>query len=402
MEVFKINILFLTLVFSESRGIYTDLMQEMKAKGNEVYVVTPIERKYKKDTNLTKINGLNVLRVKTGNIQKVNKIEKGISTLMLEKQLIKAIDKHLSHIKFDLVVYSTPPITFSNAVKYVKNRDNAKTYLMLKDIFPQNAVDIGMIKKEGILYKIFRKKEIDLYNISDYIGCMSKGNVDYLLKHNEFINKEKVEILPNTITPINLEKLDNKEITEIRERYKIPLNKTIFIYGGNLGKPQGIDFLIECIKENENKMNSFFLIIGSGTEYTKLENFIRDNNIQNTRLYSYMIKEEYDNVVKACDVGLVFLDSRFTIPNIPSRILSYMEYGMPIVAATDKSTDLGKILEDGKFGMWSESNDINQFYINIDKLCNDSDLLSQMGDNAKNYLEKNYTSEISYEIIMSH
>ena len=92
------NILFLTLGRVESRGIYTDLMQEMKCRENEVYVVTPIERKNNQETSLSKIDGLNVLKVKTGNIQKVNKIEKGISTLMLEKQFIRAIDEYLQSI----------------------------------------------------------------------------------------------------------------------------------------------------------------------------------------------------------------------------------------------------------------------------------------------------------------
>ena len=396
------NILFLTLVFSESRGIYTDLMKEMKARGNEVYVVTPIEKKYEQETSLTNIDGLNVLKVKTGNIQKVNKIEKGISTLMLEKQLIKAIDKHLGDIKFDLIVYSTPPITFSKAVNHVKNRDGASTYLMLKDIFPQNAVDMKMFKENGLLYKFFRKKEIDLYNTSDYIGCMSQGNVHFVLNHNNFIPKDNVEILPNTITPINQDILDDNDKKEIRSKYNIPTDKTVLVYGGNLGKPQGIDFLIECIKHNEKRSNTFFLIIGSGTEYTKVENYIKENNIKNTGLYSYMPKEDYDNVVRACDVGLVFLDKRFTIPNIPSRILTYMEFGMPIIAATDKNTDLGNIIQSGGFGLWSESKSVEDFYFNVDKICNDKQLAKTMGINGRKYLEENYTSENAYEIIMKH
>lgn len=396
------NILFLTLVFSESRGIYTDLMEEMRARGNEVYVVTPIERRHNRETNLTKINGLNVLRVKTGNIQKVNKIEKGISTLMLEKQFIKAIDKYLSNVKFDLIVYSTPPITFSNAVDYVKKRDRAKTYLMLKDIFPQNAVDIEMMNKNGLLYKFFRKKEVSLYKISDYIGCMSQGNVDFLLKHNDFIQKDKVEILPNTITPLKLEMLAKEEINKIRSKYSIPINKTVLVYGGNLGKPQGIDFIIDCIKENEKRKDTFFLVIGSGTDYNKLENYIKENNIKNTCIYSYMPKDDYDNVVKACDIGLVFLDNRFTIPNIPSRILTYMEFGMPIIAATDKNTDLESILENGEFGLWSESGNIADFYKNVDILCKNKNLLDEMGINGRLYLEDKYTSETSYKVIMKH
>lgn len=395
------NILFLTLGFSNSRGIYTDLVQKMKEE-NEVYVVTPIEKKYKQATNLSKCNGLNVLKVKTGNIQKVNKIEKGISTLMIEKQFIKAIDKYLNDVKFDLIVYSTPPITLSNVVKHIKKRDGSKTYLMLKDIFPQNAVDIEMIKKDSLLYKFFRNKEIGLYNVSDVIGCMSQGNVEFVLKNNDYVEKEKVEILPNTITPLRLEKLDKDNINKIRNKYNIPKDKTVLVYGGNLGKPQGIDFIIECIKQNEKRNDTFLLIIGSGTDYGKISGFIKENSIKNTIIYSYMQKEDYDNVVKACDIGLVFLDKRFTIPNIPSRILTYMEFGMPIVAATDRNTDLNKILEDGNFGLWSESNKVEDFYENIDKLIEDKDLRTNMGNNGRIYLEKKFTSERAYDIIIKH
>lgn len=396
------NILFLTLAFSESRDIYTDLMQKMNKEGNDVYVITPLERRLNQKTSLKNIDGLNVLKVKTGNIQKVNIIEKGISTLLLESQFIKAIDKYFNNIRFDLVVYSTPPITFFKVVSYIKKRDGASTYLMLKDIFPQNAVDIGMIKKNSLLYEFFRKKEISLYQTSDYIGCMSQGNVDFILRNNEYISKDKVEVLPNTITPLKTEKLKVDEINQIRNKYKIPTNKTVLVYGGNLGKPQGIDFIIDCVRENEKRDNTFILIIGSGTDYNKLDNYIKENNISNSSLYSHMPKEDYDDVVKACDIGLVFLDKRFTIPNIPSRILSYMEFSMPIIAATDIHTDLRKILSNGKFGLWSESGNIDDFYKNVEILCNDKELLFDMGSNGRVFLEQNYTSENSYNIIMDH
>lgn len=396
------NILFLTLGFSESRGIYTDLMQEMKKEGHNVYVVTPVEKRLNQATNLSVVNGLSVLKVKTGNIQKVNIIEKGISTLMLERQFINAIDKYLGDVKFDLIVYSTPPITFCNAVTYVKKRDGAKTYLMLKDIFPQNAVDIGMIRKESLIYKFFRRKEIKLYEKSDYIGCTSQGNVDYLLNHNDFISRKKVEILPNTITPLELEYLSINEKKLLRDKYNIPINKTVLVYGGNLGKPQGVDFIIDCIKENENRHDTYFLIIGSGTEYGKLENYIKNNNIQNTSIHSFMPKEDYDKVVKACDIGLVFLDKRFTVPNTPSRILSYMEIGIPIIAATDKTTDLDRILLNGGFGLWSESGNIEAFYKNVDILSKDKKLLYDMGYKGREYLDKNFTSRHSYKQIIKH
>ncbi|KII50801.1 hypothetical protein QR19_15085, partial [Enterococcus faecalis] len=138
-------------------------------------------------------------KLKIGNIQKTNLLEKGISTIQIEQQFINGIKHYFSDIKFDLVVYSTPPVTFAKVVDFIKKRDNCKSYLLLKDIFPQNAVDLGKISKKSLIYKYFRKKEVSLYEVSDYIGTMSEKNSQYILHHNEFDRRKIVEINPNSI-----------------------------------------------------------------------------------------------------------------------------------------------------------------------------------------------------------
>jgi len=397
-----LNILFLTIAFPESvddRNLYTDLMQEFKERGHCVYVATSRERKYEKSTVLSMENGINVLRIKTGNLQKINFIEKGISTLLIESQFVYAIKKHIKEVKFDLLIYSTPPITFGRVIKYIKNRDNAKTYLLLKDIFPQNAIDLNIIRKNSLIFKYFRHKEKCLYKISDYIGCMSEANVKYVLKNNEFINSIKVEVCPNSIKPSKELKSNNKK--QSREKYGINADSIVFVYGGNLGRPQGIDFLIKVLKTNNNRIDIFFLIIGSGTEYGKLKKSIADLNSKNIILYSALPKDEFDNLIQVCDVGMIFLDERFTIPNIPSRLLSYMEFAMPVIAATDICTDIGDVIVKGEFGMWSKSGDIDAFNNNLSNMCSNA-MLEDMGSNARKYLIDNYTVSTTYEIIAKH
>ena len=149
-------------------------------------IISPAERKKKIGTRFLKIDDrLSILKLKIGNIQKTNIIEKGISTITLETIFVSAIKKYYGTVTFDLVLYSTPPITLQKTVHYVQKRDGAVTYLMLKDIFPQNAVDMGMLSNhgfKGLLYQYFRRKEMRLYKDSDYIGCMSPANVNYLKK----------------------------------------------------------------------------------------------------------------------------------------------------------------------------------------------------------------------------
>ena len=386
------NLLFLTLLdfnsFSES-NIYCDLLREFIQKGHDVYCISPTERRNGVQTHF-KENG-RILKLKIGNTQKTNIIEKGISTVLIEPQFISAIKKYFKDIKFDLVIYSTPPITFVNAVKYIKKRDGAKTYLLLKDIFPQNAVDIGMMSKSGVkglLYKHFRNKEKMLYTVSDKIGCMSAANVDYLLKHNPEIPPENTEICPNSIE-VNDERLSPEQKSEIRSKYGIPTDKTVFIYGGNLGKPQDIPFIIECLKANADFDDRFFVICGTGTEYFKLRDYAETESPKNVLLIDGLPKNEYESLVSCCDIGLIFLDHRFTIPNFPSRILSYMQKSMPVIACTDPSTDIGKVISDGNFGWRCESSSVKNFTETVTAAVN-SDIKS-LGANSFEYLNENYT-----------
>lgn len=398
------NILFLSIAEFDSiyqREIYPDLLREFMNKGHEIYVVSSSERRNNEETRIISEGHCHILKVKVGNITKSSLIEKGIATLLIERQFKRAIATYFANVKFNLIIYSTPPITFCNAIDYVKKRDGAKTYLLLKDIFPQNAVDLGMMSKsgiKGIIYKIFRNKEKKLYRISDCIGCMSKANVDYILTHNPEVNPSSVEVCPNSVDVIDMS-VNERIRKEIRSKYDIPLDKTVFVYGGNLGKPQGIDFMIECLKSQENKEDSFFLIVGDGTEYEKIEAYINMDKPNNIKLMKRLPKEDYDKIVGACDVGMIFLDHRFTIPNFPSRLLSYMQANIPVLAVTDKNTDIGTVIVDGEFGWWCESDNssvFNQVIANI--LAEDLEKKGQMG---RKYLENNYSVKQAYEIIIN-
>jgi hypothetical protein len=397
------NILFITIArFNdvEENGIYTDLIRKFRDEGNNVYVVTPLERRYKQKTSLLENKGIHILGVNTLNIQKTNFIEKGIATILVEYQFKYAINKYIKGVRFDLILYSTPPITFTKAIKAIKFRDKSFTYLLLKDIFPQNAIDINLIRKNSFIHKLFIKKEKKLYEVSDIIGCTSPANISFVLKNNPEVIKEKLEINPNSI---EISKPKDVDIKIIRDKYCIPEKSRIFVYGGNLGKPQGIDFLIECLKANIYREDAFFVIVGAGTEYQKIKNWIDSNKPNNIILINYLPVNEYDNLVKACDVGLIFLDNRFTIPNYPSRLLAYLENKMPILAATDINTDIGKIAEENGYGFWCESRNVEDFNNILEKYIRMSaEELKSMGEKGYDFLKNNYTSEISYKAIIKH
>lgn len=405
------NVVFLTLApitDIEERGIYHDLMRVFRDEGHLVYIVKSAERRLGQKTSLVDSCGVKILHVKTLNVQKTNIIEKGIGTLLIESQFKSAIKKYLGDVKFDLITYSTPPITFTNVVKYLKRENpHAISYLQLKDIFPQNAVDIGMMKTtgvKGLLYKFFRNKEKALYKVSDYIGCMSPANVKFLLKHNPEIDASRVEVAPNSVELRDVRLEDGQEKAEryyIRRKYELPTDKPVFIYGGNLGKPQGIDYLVNCLEANKKRTDCYFVVVGTGTEYDKLDSWFTVHGSRScVKVMKGLPKADYDLLVKHCDVGMIFLDHRFTIPNYPSRLLSYLENKMPVLCATDVNTDIGKIAEENGYGYWCESVKPEDFTALVDKmLASDR---KAMGERGYEFLKNNYQVEHTYNAIMAH
>jgi hypothetical protein len=399
------NILFLSICYSERDNInfYEELLQEFVGRGHNVYVACANERRNGRNTTLTKERDISVLRIKIGNITgNVNIIEKGLSTVLIDYFFKKAIKKFYKCIDFDMLIYPTPPITLAGTVYYLKKKCRATTYLLLKDIFPQNAVDLNMLSTrgtKGIIYKAFRKKEKKLYEVSDFIGCMSPANVNYVLLHNKNVNKDKLEVCPNCVKPI-VYKYSEEELKKIRIKYCLPLSKKIFVYGGNLGKPQGIGFFLQCLKQCKYNDEACFLIVGGGSEANKIKKFIRENSIKNAKILDTLPKSDYEILVASCDVGLIFLDYRFTIPNFPSRILSYMQNAKPVIVATDPNTDMGDIVEKNGFGWKCLSNNIKEFDKCVEKAIH-SDLKS-MGYIGRKFLEENYSVEKGCDIIMKH
>lgn len=383
------KILYISTVFpkeEENSTIYTDLVEELIKKGDQVTVVT-IEKNLKPFQYKTlKERGATVFRCGCFPIYNVNFLLKGIGIVFLSFFLERIIRK-INIKNFDLLLYEVPPITLEKIIRKIKKCYQIKTFLMLKDIFPQNAVDIGLMKKNSFIFKYFKRKEESLYDVSDYIGCMSKGNVNYILKHNPKISKEKVGYFPNT-------KKDNgnKDID-----FKIKKEKLQFVYGGNMGLPQGVLNIAPAIFSFKNEKDIEFIFIGRGTERDKISEYFKEQ--KNVKVLENLPREEYEKLLSNCDAGFIFLDSRFTIPNYPSRTLAYLEKGIPIIAATDKNTDIKDLILDNGVGLWSCSDDINSLIENIRIMKENKEKRQEFSKNARELFLKEFQVEKSVELL---
>lgn len=396
------NIIFVTIAWPSTgeKNLYTDLMNEFVLHGHNIYVVCTSNAKDTKFVGIRKENGIHVLRTSTGSILKTSYFRKAWSLLRLTANLNKTILKYLNGIHFELIIASTPPVTLSPLYYKLKKRYNIPLYLLLKDIWPQGSVDLKVFKKYSLIWAYLRYHEIRTYKASDYIGTMSPMNVQYLLSKNKFLSPQKVEVCPNSIQPTDLylKHCDG----DIRKKFGIPFDACVFLFSGNLGKGHGLSFLVEAIKNLSNFSKAFFIIGGSGTHYNMLKKALCSETRKNAYLYNWLPRNDFELVLKTSNVGLILLDNKYTIPQFPSRLLSYLDLSIPILCAANDYTDIGKIIETSCCGKYIQHGDLLSFMNEIKWFSINKEARTLMGNNARKLLMDCYTVSGSYNIIIDH
>lgn len=380
---------------NNSFNMYTTIVEEFVRSGHNVFVIAPASLGEKTRVNVEK--GIKVLRVKTLPLKNIPVWMKGVSNLLLPWQFKRAYERYGQNTNYNLIIISTPPVTLAGLASKLKKKYQARVYLMLRDIFPQNAVDLGFMRMGSMIYRYFRSTEQKLYSTADRIGCMSRANVEYITANNPEISKTKLHVLENFQIPYVI---DNLKAPELIKRYRLE-NKYVVVFGGNMGRPQQMENVLHLAKQCSEFPDVIFILLGEGIMTGKMREEVYKRNILNIRLLDVLPKTEYQDLLSVCDVGLISLHEKFSVPNIPSKSLDYFNVGLPVLASIDKSTDYGMLLDEAGAGLWSYAGDHDGFKRNFDILYRDTSLRKKMGANGRAYFMKHLTPDIAYNTIIS-
>ena len=395
------NILFITIAWPApgNKNLYSDLMDEFVRQGHKVHVVGNQTSEDPSVPVVTEENGIRVLRIRTGKIRKASYIQKALSLLTLGGKISKALKSYLRGTDMDLIIAPTPPITLSLLYRKLKRRYQAPFYLLLKDMWPQGSVDLKVFRKYSIPWLYFRSHEIRIYKTADFIGCMSPLGIRYILSNNKFVPENKLEVCPNSIHPAPASLTGSSG--EIRSKYLIPPDACVFIFSGNLGIGHGLHFMDEAIRALSDYPKAYFVMGGSGTHYHYLKSRFSEFSPKNALLYNWLPREDFVDILKTSDVGLILL-YKYTSPQFPSRLLSYLEYAKATLCAVNNSTDIGDIVERTGSGIAVEHGDLEEFIKSIKYLSEHPAERKTMGEKGRKLLMDQFSVDRGYEIIMNH
>ena len=379
-----------------SSHLMQELAEEYKDKGYGITIFTSYP-KYNLAEGTPSIafneyseeNGIEVIRLKTPTHKKVNFNYRGIAHLLMPFIFFFKGKKYLRNKKIDAIIVYSPPITLALTGNIIKKQHNAKLILNLQDIFPQNAIDLGILSNK-ILIKLFEWIEKATYKVSDIITVHSEGNKKFLTE-KKHIPSNKVFVLHNWVDTQAFKEASSSHY--FRKKYKLE-DKFIILFAGVTGPAQELDLIIHAANKIKHVNDLCFLIVGDGTKKEHLVQLADSYKLNNVVFKQFVSKEDYPKLVKEVDVGLVCLSSKNKTPVVPGKMATYMSAKVPVLAFLNQESDGHKIIKESECGYSMVSDDYKKASELILKMYNNRNNLKKYGENGYKYVINNLEKKV--------
>lgn len=313
-----------------------DLSDEFVAQGHAVVVLVP-DANLDKPWSLEDINGVQVLRLKAFQTKDIGYVWRTLAEFLMPFIMLRNFQRSpFADVRWNGVVWYSPTIFLGPIANTLKKVSACRSYLIIRDIFPEWAVDMGLLGR-GLPYRFFKAIECYQYSVADVIGVQTPANLAYFDKYASEPMR-RVEVLQNWLA-------DAQNIGCSISVADSPLaGRTIFVYAGNMGVAQGMGILIDLAERLKSRTNIGFLFVGRGSDAQLLRENAKARGLDNVVFHDEIEPSEIPGLYAQCHVGIVALDPRHKTHNIPGKFLSYMQGGLPVLASINHGNDLAEII----------------------------------------------------------
>jgi glycosyltransferase involved in cell wall biosynthesis len=340
---------------------FRDLSREFIRLGYKLTVLVP-RSDLDQQSFLVRSNGIDLFFIKSLQTKDVGFIRRTINELLLPLFMIKGMRScGLSFRNWDLIIWHSPSIFFGPLISLIRKKSKAPSYLIIRDIFPQWAVDLGLIPRGGIVHRFFDAVARYQYSVADVIGVQSPGNLRYFDAWQRKPNR-KLEVLQNWLGQAPQMRCS------IRVSETALAGRKVFVYAGNMGVAQGMDILLDLASRLRDLADVGFLFVGRGSDVERLKALSRERDLGNVLFFDEIEPDEIPDLYAQCSAGIVALDPRHQSHNIPGKFLTYMQSGLPVLANINTGNDLAQMIRDEQVGEVCEHNDLDELVALMDRL----------------------------------
>lgn len=367
-----------------SAALMHDLATELAVLGHVPVVVAPEEADLLSCREGVE-QGIRVLRIGTGKIKTASKTVRALNELRLSATLWHRGRRFFEGHAFDAIIYYSPTIFLGSLVARLKELYGCRAYLILRDIFPQWAVDAGVMRK-GVAYRFFKAMELRNYSAADIIGVQSPANLEYF-QTQQMRGSPHLEVLYNWMRV----RADAPPGGGFRQSLQLD-SRVVFFYGGNIGVAQDMDNILRLAQALRDERSAAFLLVGEGSEFARVKTQVSDMGLSNMIVLPAVDQQTYLSMVADADVGLISLDRRLRTHNFPGKMLSYMHEAKPILASINPGNDLKAVLEEHEAGFVCLNGEDKALEVHARRLVRDLELRGRLGHNGRKLLEATFSA----------
>jgi glycosyltransferase involved in cell wall biosynthesis len=359
-----------------------DLSREFARQGHSLCVLLPASDQTLA-WQLESLDGVQVLRLKAPRTKDIGYVRRTLAELAMPFAMLRNMRKSpLATERWNAVLWYSPSIFHGPLVSALKKFSGCKSYLIIRDIFPEWAVDMGLMGR-GLSYRFFDVVARYQYSVADVIGIQTAGNKRYFDRWLEK-SERRLEVLPNWLDK------------PIQKRCSIRVNQTalagrkVFVYAGNMGVAQGMDILLDVAEKLRGRMEVGFLFVGRGSDVTRLKESVGSKQLNNVVFFDEIDPDEIPDLYAQCDAGIVALDPRHKSHNIPGKFLTYMQSGLPVLANINAGNDLAQLIRDEGVGQVCESNQVDDLLHRAESLLLQIEADSELSSRCYRLFEREF------------
>lgn len=329
-----------------------DLSREFARQGHDLSVFLPAPEQLEL-WRLEEFDRIQVLRLKAPQTKDIGYIRRTLAEMIMPYAMLRAFRQSpLARESWDGVVWYAPSIFHGPLINALKKSSDSRSYLIIRDIFPEWAVDMGLMSR-GLPYLFFRAVARYQYSVADIIGVQTPGNLPYFDAWRKTPGRQ-VEVLQNWLDRPRFARCS------IRVDETHLAGRKVLVYAGNMGVAQGMDILLDLADHLRHRQDVGFLFVGRGSDATRLKALAQKRQLDNVVFFDEIDPDEIPDLYTQCNVGIVALDPRHKTHNIPGKFLTYMQNGLPVLANINPGNDLVQLIKQENVGQVCESNRVDE------------------------------------------
>jgi len=258
----------------------------------------------------------------------------------------------------------------------------------VQDVYPDILFSMKLFRFRPISYLLERMEKF-ICSRSTHIIALSNKVRETLQRKG--VQSEKITVIPNFCAS-DFSKPLPKNNTFLKE-YNLQ-NKFIVLYAGNIGQPQGAEFILKAARILENKPDILFVFAGRGEKKEEIQQSAKNDFLKNVLFIPLQPFERMPFVWSSADVSLVSLRKNMSHLSFPSKIYSIFSSGKPIIAMSDKKSEIWEVVDKSGGGICVQSEDSDDLAGKILFLYNNPILRKSMGEKGREYVEKNFSKKL--------